>query len=176
MLLHVVGRARETTALVHVHVRGAGLAREQDRAAILARDGEDFGLAAVPVAQLVAQGGDVQIGRRGAVELLRLLAYVRMSRVAGAIHRRLRFAVEPFVRDDPALVGVGARERRRMAGRGQSHRMGVVRVAEPGASPKQQIEAAGAVLVAYFRTCSCGKPSTTITTTSLGTLSAAVAA
>ena len=38
-----------------------------------------------------------------------------------------------------------------MAGRGQSHRMGVVRVAEPGASPKQQIEAAGAVLVAVFQ-------------------------
>src|SRR2546422_9165762 len=138
MLLHVVGRARETTALVHVHVRGAGLAREQDRAAILARDGEDFGLAAVPVAQLVAQRGDAQIGRRGAVELLRLLAYVRMSRVAGAIHRRLRLAVEPFVGDDPALVGVGARERGSMARTGQSPRMGAVLVAEPGSSPKQQ--------------------------------------
>src|SRR6267142_2925169 len=38
-----------------------------------------------------------------------------------------------------------------MAGRGEGYRVGVVGVAEPGASLKQQIEAADAVLVAVFQ-------------------------
>jgi len=46
-----------------------------------------------------------------------------------------------------------------MARRGQGHRVGVVGVAEPGASLKQQIEAAGAVLVAVFQDLVLGKPS-----------------
>ena len=141
VLLHVIAGAGEAPRLRRVHVRGAGLAGEQDRAAVLAGDAEHAARVVGRVAELVAQRADLQVLRADAVVLPgRRAVEVPVRGVRGVVDV-LAFAGAPLVADDARLVRVRTREHRGVTDGGDGERVRLVRVGKPRALVHQPPEA-----------------------------------
>ena len=147
MRLHVIRARRKTPAVAHVHVGRAGLARGQDRAAVLAGDCDDFG-ARIAASQHVADRFDQKVFRAGARQFRSSVVDVGVGVVAGAIHRRRCDGVPPLVADDAGAVRIRAGEHGGVPGPGDGERMPVVRIGEPCAAVQESRESVGGELVA----------------------------
>ena len=104
----------------------------------------------VCVDEFVADCRDLDVERRRARVLRRLLADVFVPCVFGRIDAGARLLVEPVIADHAVLVRMRAGQQRRVADAGISCGMAVVIVAVPGAAIEQRPEAALTVLVVVF--------------------------
>ena len=145
--LHVIGARREAAAVAHVHVRGAGLAGGQDRAAVLAGDADDLG-ARVRAPENVADGLDLQVPRAGARQLFGPVVQVGVGFVTRVVDRLRGNRVAPLVADDPGAIGISTGQHRCVPGRRHGERVPVVRVREPGSAVEEARKAVGRELIA----------------------------
>ena len=147
MRFHVVGARRKPAAVAHVHVSGAGLARGQDGAAVLAGNSDHLG-PRVGALQHVPHSLHLQVLRAGAGPLLGPVVDVGVRVIAGAVDRRCRGPVEPFVGDDAGAVRVGAGEQGGVPCGRHGESVPVMRLGEPRAAVEEPGKAVLRQLVA----------------------------